>query len=466
MLSPRRLLLSLALVALATPLFAAQPGRPASRAPARTEPVITRLLFQDRETQSLRWVDVRGGVTPTFSAVGTVERFPKLDEQQGLVQMEEHRGWLLVGVRDDADGEHGSGWVLLTTGVEEEEHGDHSHWRYRGKPAVRDAKIDSEQGNPAHLYLYDGVFYLANDRKGGYTRIDPAAVRANGAVPFGFHAGGGGHITLAVANGMGYATWIDREGDHAGRVDITPIKPEGNREIGASIQLPSGGLHGATAAGGKVFFAPADGIFWLEASGPNETTEPRHISLGNDAETGRPRRTGSFAVHLDHVLFVTGSGSEAQLGLLDARETEPQLVTIKVPGGAGTKPVTPACVRTSRGKHYAFVFHDAGEADEEDEADERPAETLTIVDLDPNGDGKFTDAAVAKTITVGRSRVEGHSGHHAVAFDADARRAYFTNPGDGTITVFRLDRLEPWATFRVGGLPGAIIAVGGRASSH
>ncbi|MDQ3333507.1 MAG: hypothetical protein M3552_23155, partial [Planctomycetota bacterium] len=197
---------------------------------------------------------------------------------------------------------------------------------------------------------------------------------------------------------------------------------------------------------------------------PSASVEIGHVSLGTDPDTDKPRRTGAFAVHRDRVLFVTGSGKDATLGLLDAKASEPTLVSVKLPGAAGTKPVTPACVRTSRGKHYALIFHDAAsvEEDEEEDGSDRPAETLAVIDLDPNGDDDFSDAAVAKTLPVGGSAVEGHGGHHAAAFDAGARRAYITNPGDGTVTVLRLDTLEPWATFKVGGKPESVIAVGGR----
>jgi len=460
---------ALAIWLVATVANAAPPANSSSGGgkSAKPEPVVTRLFFQDREANTLRWADVRGGKMPTLNKASNVTGFPKLDvERQGLVQMKPAGGYVLVGIRDDDDGSVGSGWALVTTGVEEEAHGDHSHWRYKAAPGVRQAKIDVEQGNPAHLYEYDGVFYLANDKKDGYTRLDPAAVPMNGDVPTGFHQGGGAHITLAVANGAGYGTWIDREGPNAGRVDVTLIRPEGNAEIAASFTLPTGSIHGATAAGDKVFFAPANGVCWVVATGPSASTQVHHISLGTDPETEKPRRTGAFTVHRDHVLFVTGSGKDATLGLLDARAPEPSLVTVKLSGAAGTKPVTPACVRTSRGKHYAFVFHDAAAAVEDDADSDLPAETLAVIDLDPNGDADFSDASVAQTLPVGRSAIEGHSGHHAATFDADARRAYVANPGDGTITLLRLDTLEPWATFEVGGKPEAVIAVGGRASGH
>lgn len=439
-------------------VFAAQPsGNP------KAEPIVARLFFQDQESATIRWANIRNGVPPTMDPVQDVSDFPKIDtERQGLVQMRSANGYLLVGIRDDDGGAFGSGWALVSTGVAEEPHGDHSHWRYTSNPTTRHTLIDENQGNPAHLYEYDNVFYIANDQKQGYTRLDPSTVTKAGNVPTGFHTGGGGHITLAVANGVGYGTWIDGGGPNAGRVDLTSIRATGNEKSFASITLPSGVIHGATAAGGKVFFAPADGVCWVDASAPSASMKVNHLSLGKNPETEKPYRTGAFAVYLNRVLFVTGDGSQSKLGIIDSRAPAPKLVTLELKGEPGTKPVTPACIRTSRGKHYAFIFQDApGVEDSEDEAD-RPKEQLTVIDLDPNKDGRFDDATIAQQLTVGASKVEGHNGHHSIAFDSDGRRAYFTNPGDGTITILRLDNLEPAATLPVDGTPTSLLAVGGR----
>jgi len=56
--------------------------------------------------------------------------------------------------------------------------------------------------------------------------------------------------------------------------------------------------------------------------------------------------------------------------------------------------------------------------------------------------------------------VDGHFGHHDVAFDAENQYATFTNPGDGTVSVLSLKTLDVVATFTVGGTPGALVAVG------
>jgi catechol 2,3-dioxygenase-like lactoylglutathione lyase family enzyme len=136
---------------------------------------------------------------------------------------------------------------------------------------VRATVLDEKQGNPAHVYCYDDIFYVANDRLNGYTRLDPAAVAEKDTAEqirrrAGFHQGGGNHITLAVNGHYGFAAWIDREGANKNRVDITALDPRGNKQIDSSFELPSGGIHGAIACQGKIFFAPSDGICWVSAS--------------------------------------------------------------------------------------------------------------------------------------------------------------------------------------------------------
>ncbi len=97
---------------------------------------------------------------------------------------------------------------------------------------------------------------------------------------------GGGHITLAaIENRVAYATWIDRQGDNLGRVDVVPLQRDST--AGYSFHLPSGGIHGATANSGKVFFAPADGICWVyggQVCQPNVTPTVNHLSLGVSAK--------------------------------------------------------------------------------------------------------------------------------------------------------------------------------------
>ena len=115
----------------------------------------------------------------------------------------------------------------------------------------------------------------------------------------------------------------------------------------------------------------------------------------------------------------------------------------------GTRAVTQEVAVTADGKAYALVFHDHAKGVDVEDA-------LEIVALDPNGDGDCSDAKVVKTLKVGKSAVEGHFGHHDMAF------GFFTNPGDGTISVLWLKSLDVVNTFKVGGTPTAIVALGKR----
>jgi len=163
-------------------------------------------------------------------------------------------------------------------------------------------------------------------------------------------------------------------------------------------------------------------------------------------------------LHTDHgryVLFVTGKEESAALVLLDAKEVEPKPITISLNVEKGSKALTPVVGTTPEGKAYAFVFHDHDkDVDVED--------ALSIVALDPDGDGDCKDAKVVKMLKVGKSAVEGHFGHHDLAFDADKRFAFFTNPGDGTISALSLKTLEVVATYEVGGMPTHLVARGGK----
>jgi hypothetical protein len=429
-----------------------------------------RVFFQDYESKTLQWADVMDGTPPALKPVKTIEGFPNLDPQrQQLVQMEISAARLLVGVRENGDERKENGWVLVDAGVEEEEHGDHSHWHYHEPPKTQARQLDAKQGNPAHLYQYGGVFYLANDENAGYTRLDPAAIGETDdesaiRARAGFHQGGGHHLTLAVSDGhVGYSGWIDGGGPNKGRIDVTRIKPEGNPSIAYTFTLPAGAIHGATACQAKVFFAPADGVCWVnvdrEATAAPKQLMVHHISLGHDDIANKPLRTGSFATHGKHVVFVSGEGPHAALCVLDASQENPAVTKVGLEMKPGNRPVSAEVVETRAGKRYAFVFHDHPQ---DVEAENR----LSVVDLDPDGNGEFHDARVAQSLEVGPSRVEGHYGHHAITFDADRRFACFSNPGSGTLVVLDLQSLKPVVTFTVGGVPTAIVAWGGREESH
>jgi hypothetical protein len=428
-------------------------------------PRVARVLWQDRDKDTLMWGEIHGGEKWVVSA-SPVKGFPTLDkEKQDLVQMEQTAGHLLVGVRDNDDGKFQSGWVAVDTGVREEPHGDHSHWKFMSSPSVKSSRLDTEQGNPAHLYLYNSHFYMANDKKNGFTHIDPKDLVTKSATDCGtFFSGGGNHITMAaVDNSVCYSTWIDGSGPNLGQVDVVNLKKADGNKIAYSFKLPTGVIHGATANSGRVFFAPADGICWVDAdtalTKTAGTVVVNHISLGKEEGAEKPNRTGAFVNHRNWVLFTTGGlEGKSSLCLLDATAAQPTVIKLPIEVADGLSLTTPKVILASGGKRYAFLFQDKEEGEIQ--------EQLTIVDLDPNGDRNFSDAAIAKTISVPASKVDGHYGHHSVSFDSEGRTACFTNPGEGTIWVILLRDLTVRAKAIVGGTPGAIVAIGAPEHKH
>lgn len=371
---------------------------------------------------------------------------------------------LLVGVRDDDAGKFQSGWVAVDLGVDEMPHGDHSDFDYRNPPGLLASCLDASQGNPAHLYVYDDQFFLANDSLSGFTRFLPGALRGPAAARKGtFYRGGGAHITLAaVDQKVAYSTWIPGGGPTKGQIDVVDLSRPGSESIAYSFHLPSGALHGATSNSGKVFFAPADGVDWVDADlqleKTPETVQPRHLSLGKDSESDRPLRTGAFTCHRNWVIFTTGRQDSSALCLVDAAVAEPRVVQLPIPTVDGLSLVPPEVTVAANGKRYAFVFQNRKQGEIQ--------ELLTVVDLDPNGDRDFSDAVIVKTLKVGNSKVDGHYGHHSISFDQDGRFGVLTNPGDGELWILSLDDLTVIEKHQVGGMPTKILVIGGEESKH
>ncbi|MBM3968647.1 MAG: hypothetical protein FJ302_02100 [Planctomycetes bacterium] len=507
-----RFLLSALVSAMSMPVIRA--------ADAPAEWIVTRLFIQDLDSQSVRWSDVRRAANGKFSIAmpSPIGGWQSLDgTKQKLVQMQETNQWVVVGVRDLEAGKYQSGWQLMSSGVSGSDHGDHSHWDYGPGPRVVDKRLDDKQGNPAHVCTYDRAFYIANDQINGYTKIDPARYNAAttpqqvAEIPR-FIPGGGNHITLAVANySVGYGGWIDGEGDHKGRVDVTRIGPN-KAEIAYSFHLPSGGIHGATVLENRVFFAASDGVYHVPVDATTSLTadkvQPVHISLGQDEETGKPFRTGAFTTMSKHVVFTVGKGNAAAICLLNAADPKVPLIKLPLNVAAAQSASTPIVVKTHGGQRLALVFHEnrgarEGRPDgavaeagstgprggrpkssestvntaagpsttvvaktEPTETTKPAAESLAIINLDPNGDKNLADAKIVKSLPVGASKISGHFGHHGLDFDGDRRFAFLTNPGDGTVSILDLEKLEIINSFKIGGTPSHIVAVGGEQSDH
>lgn len=422
---------------------------------------VARVFWQDASDQSLKTGDLKRGDAWSLEAA-SIEGFPSLDpEKQSHVQMQVADGVVLTGIHDVENGDFQSGWVAIDSGVTQEAHGDHFHWRFGGAPKVLASKLDDQQGNPAHVYLYDGAFYLANDKKNGFTVVAASGLRAaaasggsgNASVDQ-FVSAGGGHITLAAVDGqVAYATWIDRDGENVGRVDVVGLGSHADRRY--HFALPSGGIHGATTNSGKVFFAPSDGVCWVDAdkslSQQAADVDVHHISLGQDA-AGMPKRTGAFENSGTHVLFTVGRGEEAELCLVNAASPKPTPVRLALSIAAGNSITTPHAMQSITGESVALLF-------EESRDGEQP-EKLHVIALDPNRDGDYSDAALRSSIDVGRSLVEGHSGHHE-AVAVGRRFVAISNPGDGTISIVSTTDWTVKGTLPVGGTPTRLVVVGG-----
>ena len=439
---------------------AAKPRHKKKRATPNTR--ITRLVWKDFESQSLRWSDIYLGNQWKISPQ-SVAGFPQIDpEKQNLVQMKQVNGKLVVGVRDKENGSNESGWIAVNTGVSGVSHGFHMDFTFSGSPRVVGKTLNNEQGNPAHLYVYDETFYLANDRLNGFTQIAPKSLASRSASASTFYSGGGNHITMAAVNNqVAYSSWIDRAGPQGGQVDVIDLRNQNQSEKpnqpAYSFHLPTGGIHGATANSGKVFLAPLDGICWVDADlkfqQTAETVKVHHLELGKDSESGKPLRTGAFCNHRSLVLFSTGRTDSSALCFVDASLTEPKVNKVLIDVADGLSLSTPKVTRTKAGKRYVFMFQERAEGEGE--------EYLSVVDLDPNGDLDFDDAKVIKKIKVGASKITGHYGHHDLTVEPDGRYAFISNPGDGSLSVLSLRFLKIVAEFDVKGVPTSLLAIGG-----
>ncbi|QEG22652.1 hypothetical protein MFFC18_25350 [Mariniblastus fucicola] len=419
----------------------------ASLASART---LTRLFWQDRDGATMYVADlVQNGVTFEVDQARIKEFPPVSPEENDLVQMVVVRGQLVVGVRDHENGERHSGWLEINTGVEEEDHGDHSHWHYSSDATVTSAKLDTQQGNPAHVYRYGNSVYIANDKNNGFTQINPL----NGSSRF--FTGGGGHITMAAVNDrIAYSTWIDRNGDNKGRVDVVNLRNQ-KTEPAYSFNLPFGGIHGAGACGNRVYFAPAHGVCWVNCdfdfAETADTVKINHLSLDEDP-TGTDYRTGAFTSFRDHMLCIASSKSgKPALCVINATAPNPEVTRIPCDNfDEGMKLSTVKATTVSGNKNFAFAFAEGAGL----------AEKLLVFELDPNGDRNFSDAKLVNAIEVGASKLEGHFGHHGIAFVGDGKTAVVSNPGDGTLSVIDLVHQKVHQTIEVGGQPTHITNYG------
>lgn len=418
--------------------------------------ILFRIFWQDIDARKVRWGDLSKQQENYLLTPMEVDQHPSLDgEVSDLVQMQLSDDVLVCGVRDHDEGTSRSGWFALQSGVIQEPHGDHFHWNFSSKPKLLREKIDGNQGNPAHLYNYNGHIVIAQDAAGQMTCISPKELKNASYQPNVFK-GGGAHITIAaLPDQVAYATWPDRDGENQGRVDVLSLAKDASKRKSYSFKLPVGGLHGATANSGKIFFAPSDGIWWTAADtnlqSKPENVKLNHISLGKQAGSETPKRTGAFANLDRHVLFVTGKGSSSSVGILDAQSVNPEFKSLPISLPDESSLSTPVPIRTKSGRSLALVFSENAEAKDE---------KLLVIDLDSNADQTLGDMKVIKEFAIGKSKISQHSGHHGVAIASKGRFAIISNPGDGTLSLLDLVDLKLTATIQVGGTPTHLVLSG------
>ncbi len=419
---------------------------------------VARLFWQDDSNATVCCGNLKKSAGGWSIERLAIDGFPKLDAgEQSLVQMQTHQGLVIVGVRDRGEGAIGSGWIAIESGVVEEPHGDHTHIRFNNSPTIVHSLIDSDQGNPAHIYKYGDQFVIANDKKNGFTLTSTKKIRdAKLASAAGsFLEGGNGHITLAVAPArVAYATWIAREGADKGRVDVVGL----GKNLGKSYSFhcPSGALHGAAMNSGKAFFAPADGVCWVaadrELGGTPESVAIQHLSLGSDAD-GKPLRTGAFTTQGHHLVFTAGKGPGTKLCWIDASASMPEVNSLSIDVPEGEAISKPQTMKSRYGDTLAIMFGQRKETPEDDR--------MLVVNLDPNRDGRFNDARLSHTVDVGPNQMVGHSGYHAVAMLPGGRHAVITNPGDGSLWVISLSDFKVVAKLKLEGTPTRLLTLGG-----
>jgi len=424
------------------------------------ETTITRVFWQDRETQKLSYANVT--TTSKWNLKrGWVTGFPQLDAaSQSLGEMQQTGGVLMLGI--NAKGGDG-GWLALDPGVFEEPHGNHSHWRYSKLPAVKQSALKTGEGNNTAASAYNNHLYLTDAGKSGFTKAIPNNLKFGSSQASRFFVGGGGdRIALAAINNtVAYATHSDQEGDNAGRVDVINLL-KASDELAYSFKLSTGGISAATVNSGKVFFAHSGAVSWVQAdtaaSMAAATIQPTVLTNG-DANSDGQLIGGQFANQRNWLMYSTGSGASSAVCLVNAAMQTPVIVKLPIPAEDGLTLTAPKVV-LSLGKRYAFVFQERIDGASEIQ------EQLTIIELDPNKDREFSDAKIKLTIPVGASKLGNDGGHHGICFDAFGRYAIFTEPAVGVVSVMSLQNMSIVGRFQVGGIPDRIIAIGAAEHHH
>lgn len=448
-----RMLTSLSVLALAVSQVCN--GQSLESPPTTVSSTIARIFWQDTQSGSLRWANLERISTQWDLKPKEIQGLPNIHtERQQFSQMQRLNDTLIVAVRDDAQGTFGSGWFAIDSGVILESHGDHYHAHFSLTPTLLESHIDEHQGNPAHVYRANNEVLIANDSKNGFTSVAFADSSQPRKLTSNFFAGGGTHITIAnCEHHLHLATWPDKEGQNAGRIDVVDRKS--SPATTSQITLPQGGLHGAAYLNNLAFFAPSDGIIWFDTRELSINGAPaiHHLPLGADPQSKSPFRTGAFNTIENLVLFQSGTEKQSFIGMINTATKPPSLNTLGIDPGQGLALSTPFCILAANGKKYAWIASHRKESGNQ--------EVLTAVDLDPNNDGNPQDAIVHCTLPIGASAIRGHSGYHDITFLPDGRTACISMPGDGEIWLVSVYGLEVLAKFHVGGTPTRLVSFGG-----
>lgn len=438
-----------------TPVEAAEPSG-----------VRTRVFFHDDATQTVKWLDMLGGNKPAFGSIYFINGFPKLDPaRQRIVGLQAVQERLLIAVRDDDGGKFQSGWILVDTGVASDVHGDHFHWSYPRVPRVVAAVLDEHQANPIQIERIDQALYLRHEGRRGVTRIDPAAVRGGEssealrkkAI---FIEGGGADLRLAASKSAVFLGWSEVDAEGAGRIDVETLGPAGSATARYSFNTPLAGLRAATTCQGRLVLAAADGLAWTSiAAKPTADGSPVAVQPLDLKFADAPWVDGEPLVAFGrYVGFVTGAGEQSRLQLWNAARPDQPTIGVVLPLADGRRPSGLQIAPSRQGGPLAFVTHAS--------VDDGPVERrLSVVELDPNADGDWSDARRRHEFDVGKAAAPA-AGRPGIAFDADGRRAVLANSADGALLVYSLIDRQTLASFKIGGRPTSLVAVGGRDGGH
>lgn len=430
---------------------------------------VTRIFWQDRESAKLSWADVVATSKWNLKR-GWVDGFPKLDSTSTVPGQMASAGSIVAVAFQSQTGaaDPTVGLVFLDSGVFEEPHGNHFHWRYSRKPSVTKKTMQDFADGRVSAAAVDRAIYVTGVSRGSFTRFDAGRLHAvsslnkpgTGSVSESYSGVGGAAIAV-VNDSVAYAAWDDRDASQSGRVDVVDLTKPGEDCVAYSFRIPGGGIRAAAAVSGMVFFAAAEGVFSVRADlkPANSAVNIDGPELMRPANSDTPLQPEAFVVERDSLIFTTGSGAEAALYIVDSSADALQVKCLPIPAMEGLRPSVPK-TRLSLGRRNAFIFQ--GRTDAESDAQEQ----LVVVDLDPNRDRRFSDARIRTTRSVGASKVSGEFGRHDICFDSFGRYAVFTEPGTGILNLMALNNLKIVARFRVGGAPDNIVAVGAPEHFH